>query len=204
MWETQAIGYLQCIMKRHRPLQREDRLFFACHCLFSNSSFHWLSFFQAHSRSQTEKRQHAYFFVPWLSFPSFCPSTNRVVWKTRKVTTLHIISTAPVDWTPATVVTKPTKWRPRCVFLSSALCKNLVFVNKFQTFCRNAKSFYLAVTNIPFGFCLKLHPTDKSRRKRLFFFSLNTIPHLPTPTFQKKRTSQSNQSWRTNSWFTLI
>lgn len=81
--------------------------------------------------------------------------------------------------------------------------------------------FYLAVINIPLGFCLKLHPTDKSRRKSLnlwvkcwYFFLLNTTPYTPPPpdphthtplhTHTPKKTSQSNWSWRTNFWFTFI
>lgn len=153
-------------MKCHRPqLQSRDRFFFARQRLFLNSGF-LVESSDADSRCHTGKRQWITFFCfcfsHQLGFPDFC-----LVWKGGK--SLPYTSAGQHRWTEHLPLSRKAN-QPKanmCFFLSSSPCKNFVSVNKLKTFCRNAKSFKLAVINIPLGFCLKLHPTDKSRRKSL-------------------------------------
>lgn len=159
-------------MKRRRPLQSGDWFFFASQRLFLNSGFHWLSPLTQTADVTQEKGNGLFFFCFFarqLGFPDFCPVTNRLVWKGGK--SQPHTSAGQHRWTehlPLSSQSQHTEGQYVFFFLSSSPCKNLVSVNKLKTFCRNAKSFfYLAVINIPLGFCLKLHPTDKSRRKSL-------------------------------------
>lgn len=222
MWQTQAIRYLQCVlMKRHRPLQSGDRFFFVSQCLFLKPGFHWLSLFvQAADVTQAKGNIHIFiFFAPQLASPDFCPASNRsLVWEGGKSPPY---TSTWVESTPAALaVAKPANQRPiRAFSLQLSMqefgCSSWTSSRHFAVM---QKRFYLAVINIPLGFCLKLHPTDKKQKKKsqplskvLIFFLVKhnppmqcTPPTTTTHTRTPKKTSQSNWSWRTNFWFALI
>lgn len=156
MWETQAIRFLQCIlMKRHGPIQRGDRCF--ARRLFINfgfiESFPWTADV---TQKTPQKLLNVLFFGPYLCFPSSQLTTNRFAWNGSK--SQPSTSARQHHWTEQLPLLPPSKQKRRPMSF---------FFQSWIGFRQQVQDFYLAVINIPLGFCLKLPSTEKSYRKSL-------------------------------------